>query len=235
MILPKAIGGIKSILPRAKIIMSLREPIDRAVSAFIMYKSLYRKIIKNTTVSECLQIDLQRLDAAGIRGCGAHMNGSDHDQCWDDLDRAWIQYIKDTRWPKNKTEYDVCGGIVGRGLYALQLRVWWKHYNKKERDDLFLILNSKSLKPDESSGMIDLRPVTNFLGISELSVNGTEVIHSGETYVKKMNKRKNITFGRKDDPLKLSDTIREKLRLFYEPFNAELKMMLGEEWEHPWW
>ncbi len=52
-----------------------------------------------------------------------------------------------------------------------------------------------------------------------------------------MNKTMDITFGGKDDPLKMSDTgtTREKLRLLYELFNAELKMMLGGEWEHPWW
>ncbi len=240
MISPHVIGGIKSIVPRAKIIMVLRDPIDRAVSQFTMDKTKANGSLSNTTVSECVEMDLRRLEAAGIRGCAAHMSRSDHDHCWDELDRAWTQYMEilehgmldlETR----STTYYNCGSMVGRGLYALQLRVWWKHYNKKERDDLFLIMDSESLKPDESSGMIDLRLLTDFLGISEMSVNGTKKgIHSSKLIKDYRKNQFNITYGGEDDPLTLSDTTREKLRRFYEPFNAELKAMLGEEWEQTW-
>ncbi len=86
---------------------------------------------------------------------------------WDEVDRAWKTYI-------NFPQRDRRDSIVETGEYALQLPVKWMHYNKDERGDQFLIMQPEGLLPYASSGMIDLKPFTDSLCVSEMSVNGSK-------------------------------------------------------------
>ncbi len=63
--------------------------------------------------------------------------------------------------------------------------------------------------------MIDMNPITDFLGISEMIVDGSKVFHAT-----------------KDS--KMPQKTREMLQSYYSPFNGELKILLGEEWDNPW-
>ncbi len=228
MFLPHLAAEIKSVVPKAKIIMTLRDPIERALSQFKMEKanrfSRINKLYPDLTFDRCIEMDINTLNAAGVvvhslsasssNNTTHHTTSSsmdDYDYDWDKLDVAWEKYHRYDRYKHR------CASVVGRGLYALQLRLWWKQYNKEERDKQLLIIDSDALRPDKLTGMIDMKTVTDFLDISEITnLDGTRVIHKGK------------------GTLQLSNSTKERLRVFYEPFNTELKKMLGENWESTW-
>jgi len=195
MLLPQAAHGIKSIVPFANLIMVLRDPVERAYSHYKMAKKI---LGTNTSFTEAVEADIKLLTKAGVIGAVGK----------NDRDKAWAKYIENE---------DLWSGtfkaIVGRGLYSLQLRVLWKLYNDEERKELFLIMKTNDLVPD-ASGKINLRPVTDFLGLSEANV---------------------YQHGfRAPSPYPIDNATKTMLYDLYEPFNRELKEYLGQEWENPW-
>ena len=54
--------------------------------------------------------------------------------------------------------YAKCDAMIGRGIYALQLRQWWKVYTKDERRDQILVYKSEDLLPDQNNH-VDLQTI----------------------------------------------------------------------------
>jgi len=103
----------------------------------------------------------------------------------------------------------------GRSFLVLsQLRIWWKVYDEKDRNEMFLVMKSEDLEPKED-GSVDLKRITDFIGVSEMNVNGTDEIHA-------------------TDNRTINTTTQVMLRKLYEPFNHELRVLLGNDWENPW-
>jgi len=208
---PKIVHEIKSIIPSAKIIIMLRDPVERAYSHYKMlisfrYFKRMKKFFPNAKHDETLPVsfkDCVKMDIGILEKVGFFLAKN-----MTERDDAWMKYL-------NHPSQRRCDSIVGRGIYSQQLKVWWKLYNEEERRDQFLILKSESLRPDTQSGMIDFRPVTNFLGVSDVTVNGTEVIHASHK----------IMDSSSDDETRLL------LRKLYAPYNKELETLLGKEWE----
>ena len=212
-----AASRAKLIVPWAKIIIVLRDPVERAFSTFKMNYIRYE--LKNVTETHgkitferCVNIDIQQLKNAGIL----------QDSFWqvseEERERRWVKYWRS--WQDHiLTEEEMCSGEVGRGLYYLQIERWLKHFDYgggQNNNGNVLILKSENLLPHESTKKVDLKSLTDFIGIDELDIVAHEKIH---TYT-----------GAKP----LQDETRIKLEHIFDPFNKKLGALLGKEWENPW-
>lgn len=194
---------ILCVAPWAKILAILRNPIDRAYSHYNM-KRLHGRAKKRRsrlpTFEEWIEMDLALLKETGViqdKMSQQDFAGSDEEM------EAWKAY---TRRGKHAP--------LGRGLYAIQLRHWFKAYEAagKSRSDFFII-QSERLKTDKS-GVFE--EVQQFLGLEQHELEKENEPNTG-SYIAEMSKE-----------------TREKLEKFYEPYNQELYELLGKEWEGAW-
>lgn len=108
------------------------------------------------------------------------------------------------------------GEIIGRGLYYFQMKQFLKEYNTSELRQKMLIMKSESFNPDKSTKRINLKPLFDFIGVSDMEIIAEERIHATEDI----------------GPMKTDTKL--MLQKFYDPFNKKLASILGEEWENPW-
>ena len=125
---------VMCVTPWVKIIVILRNPIDRAYSHFHMKKSdTWRQTNANITFEEWIQKDLDDMKQVGLLQNDipfSEFRGSDQE--W----TAWKAYTRlGTHSP------------IGRGLYVIQLCHWfqtWEAFGKSRND--FLVLHSQDLR-----------------------------------------------------------------------------------------
>ena len=256
---PNVPKRIKTILPNTKIIVLLRDPVQRAYSLFKMnyiknvelgnnqnQQTLSLLLNGTITFETCLEIDEDKLTQAGIIYNDTFWTCSD-----DERQRRWIRYwnIWDT---ESLTKESVCHGEIGRGLYYPQLKQWFQYYEynhnyydhpnvknetlspnndnailmkKKENNittsndknnNMIFITKSESLLPNVATKEINLKPITDFIGVEEIKVLSKKKIHSFPGL----------------GPMKNETLIR--LQKLYAPFNKKLYSILGHGWEDPW-
>ena len=201
----KAAYRIKSVLPKAKIIALLRDPVERAYSHYKMDKFRHKQ---NQTFEDCIETDIDILKQAGV----LYQNESAATINLPDFDKAWARYVKITYRHRYRRHF---GSIVGRGIYAAQLRRWFKVYNKEERKMQFLVMKSEDLRPDKY-GRVDITNITRFIGVGEKNFTEVKKIH-----------------GTRDMGPMQKET-KDRLRRLYKPFNDDLYELLGPGWENPW-
>ena len=201
----KAAYRIKSVLPKAKIIALLRDPVERAYSNYKMDKHAYARN-KIHSFEDCIEADIAILKLAGILS----QNESAATINLPDFDKAWARYAVTYRTYRLN-----CGSVVGRGIYAAQLRRWFKVYNKEERKMQFFVMKSEDLRPDKY-GRVDITNITRFIGVGEKNFTEVKKIH-----------------GTRDMGPMQKET-KERLRRLYKPFNDDLYELLGPGWENPW-
>ncbi|KAG7341766.1 sulfotransferase [Nitzschia inconspicua] len=217
---------ISCIVPWAKLMVLLRNPVDRARSQYDMKLRIQESVGGNTrqtgrsqhpgrnhhhiinnnklqstappiSFKEYVHNDLGALQEAGVI------------QDWDTvnfdlffyspaMDEAWRTYMNNG-----------LNAPIGMGLYAIQL----KPFLKMEND--FLAIQSEKLmqETDEIYGQ-----VLDFLGLERISL---------EFYPKANHAAKKQMTAVDEETEKL-------LRHIFEPFNRKLGELLGKEWEHVW-
>mmetsp|Transcript_10409 Transcript_10409/g.15586 ORF Transcript_10409/g.15586 Transcript_10409/m.15586 type:complete len:519 (+) Transcript_10409:121-1677(+) len=215
----KAPYRIKSVAPDAKIIMLLRDPVERAYSHFKMKSSKGYYYYTGRSFEDCIALDMKMLKRAGViaatsNGIVSKNTGEGDDEQDEDgerpLDIAWMEYM---RIPMQKK----CDAMIGRGIYALQLRIWWKVYAAEdERRDQILVYKSEDLLPDKNNH-VDLQTIYNFIGVPDMNLKGEQ---------KKIHVALNHTPMRSKSESMLRD--------FYRPFNEELFKLIGDNWFSPW-
>ena len=166
---------VAKVMPDIKLIVILRNPVNRALSAYNM--NLKNKSqVKTLSFREVIKTNIRRYHKA-----------------------LSIESIYSTK-PR------LFRNLVGRGLYAEQLKNWHKFFNKEQ----FLIIGFNDLvdKPEEVFNQI-----YNFLGVSELDFDALGYVprNKGEYQIS------------------ISNSEREMLREFYEKPNKELVDLLGYE------
>ena len=192
------------VAPWVKIIAILRNPIDRAYSQFNM-KGTERNSTVVITVpmsfEEWVQRDLDDLRRVGVIQDAIPLeefSGSESELT------AWKAYTRlGTHAP------------VGRGLYAIQLRHWFKafeDFGKSRRDD-FLIVHSEGMREHTKAVYQD---ILTFLNLPSFALPDAE-----EKFT-----------GKYSEPL--SEETRRKLDKFYAPYNRELYDLLGRQWKGVW-
>ena len=210
MFYPKAVNRIKSAVPHAKIIMLLRDPVERAYSQYKMSRLRYTQS-KIETFEDCIELDINLLKSAGVipedeNNTLRSLTKEDLDH----LDKAWIEYAK-----LSQIKWATCGTIVGRGIYAAQLSLWWKVYNEDERKNQLLVMRSEDLRPD-ADGHVHLKNITEYIGVSDKSIKSPKQFH--ET----------------NDIGPMRNETKVGLRRLYLPFNDALDDFLGSSWHDPW-
>lgn len=103
---------------------------------------------------------------------------------------------------------------IGRGLYAAQLSNWFNHYPR----DAIKVFHYNELKQNTTKVYHD---ILDFVGIPP-----------PEIMPKNMNHRRSSGYTGKAP--KMSNTTRAFLDKFYQPWNAQLEGILGEEWKGVW-
>ena len=102
---------------------------------------------------------------------------------------------------------------VGRGLYALQIGIWMRHFPREQ----FLVVQLEEMSTTEGLDAVIAR-VFAHIGLPN--------------YKLKHKERHNSRGG-----VEMPEGVRERLSKLYAPFNRWLGELLGEEWypEHTKW
>jgi hypothetical protein len=173
-----------------KLIVVLRDPVKRAFSHYNMLSS--KNEIYNTTFEEHLDLELKWMKEVGIT--------SNSSLSQEEEDDAWLSYLTHKRWQRL---------MLGRGLYEIQLRAWFKHFPR----DQFLILRSDELQDNHA---VTMRRVYQFLGLAEHEVKKILKVHV------------------RNYSSPASDELETFLYDFYRPYNMRLEGLLGPEWKGVW-
>ena len=191
------------VAPWVKLIAILRNPIDRAFSQFMMkYNGNIRKHhpLLKITFEEWIEKDMQDLRNSGVvqtKIPADEFAGSNEEAL------AWKTYNRlGTHAP------------IGRGLYALQLRQWFKAMQQhgKNQEDM-LIIHSEEMKTNTEEVY---EKTLRFLDMDiEPLVDNEEKFQGKYT-------------------IDLKPETRERLLKFYEPYNRELYGLLGDDWDGVW-
>lgn len=201
---PNVPQRIFTICPWSKIIMLLRDPIERAYSEFKMVKQKMEKKRKRMMSFESvIEDDIELLKQYGILADDIFSISANERRI------RWLQYFNSIEDIRGKS-------FIGRGLYYMQLEIWLDHYRDEKSRKKLLFIKSEDIRPNPTTKEVDLKPTTDFIGLPDITIKANETIHSTKD-IGEMN----------------ADT-RIKLQGLFEPFNKKLFEILGKEWENVW-
>jgi hypothetical protein len=183
---------VHAVCPWVKLIVILRDPAKRAQSQHNMLVAKDEVGEKAKDFMGHLNTELNWMKEVGL----VSNTTLSHEEEYE----AWIKYQDHHKWRKF---------MLGRGLYEIQLRAWFKYFPQEQ----FLILKSEDLDHDRSSTM---RRVYRFLGVPDRVLERDEKIHS-RNYSKPV-----------------LDEVQRLLYDFYRPYNQRLETLLGPEWKGVW-
>jgi hypothetical protein len=201
-------GRISCLVPWVKLIILLRNPIERTRSQYDMKLSYtdrktnsYHKPVP--TYAEYIENDVAALHEVGVL---QDWSVVDFDTYFDSdaMKEAWRTY-----------ENSGLNAPVGMGLYALQIRPYLELPN-----DL-LVIKSEDLKQKAKS---TFARVAQFLGIN--SNNNNNQKNSPIVFSTKVNSARKVTG--------IDESTEVTLQKVFEPFNRKLADILGEEWDGVW-
>ncbi|KAL3932837.1 MAG: hypothetical protein SGBAC_010663 [Bacillariaceae sp.] len=194
--------------PWVKLIVFLRNPIDRAWSQYYMQHNFdsFGNLTKLPSFEEYIEMDMKVLKEVGVL---PPPETADRTQYYGSAEetKAWKTY---TRLGINTP--------LGRGLYSIQLRQWlqaMKDFGKPTSD--LMVFSSEQMKVHSQA---IYHQVLEFLEIhhSEHELSKFEPVHK----------------TRYDENVKMKLETRKKLEDFYRPYNQQLKDVLGSEWDGIW-
>lgn len=183
--------------PWVKILAMLRNPIDRAFSQYNMF---FNKKRADIAFEDWVEQDIEDLIATGVIQDTvplSEFSGSQQELS------AWKAYTRlGTHAP------------IGRGLYAIQLRHWFKAFEDagKSRDN-FMIIHSELMKEDPD---LIYKDALEFLGLPDKPLVDASSKLVGEYHTQ------------------LKPETRTMLEKFYAPYNTELYDLLGDDWVGVW-
>ena len=193
------IPRILMICPWVKILVMLRNPIDRAYSQ-------YQMCIDPTGTPEQLQ----------VRGMSSYCNKSFDDIIQSEIDELHhLGITPDSSYDTFKNNFLISrplthGGhsLIARGLYAIQLEPWLKVLDKN-----IMIMTIKDITKNKNSNNNDniqknIEKVLSFIGIPPHDIDDLEPKNT-----------------RNYEPM--SETTRRRLEQFYEPYNQRLWKLLN--------
>jgi len=162
-------------LPKSKLIIILRNPVDRAYS---QYQMKVRRHQEDLSFEEGIEQEKERL--------------------YKDERTSDLEYY-------NSRNFNLYA-YLSRGLYAQQLKIWFKLFPKEQ----FFILSTEELKNNESDM---LNKIFEFLDLPKFTLGKVEKVLVGN-YKSKMN-----------------DETRTKLIEYFKPHNEEFFKMIGKKFD----
>lgn len=218
----------RRVIPRLKRIwdhdiqffVMLRDPVARALSHYSMVTSPdgtpEQKLARGTewkgkSLMEVILLDLRKLKSCGLIPYWNIDEGTMDLETFDAFvgttleDDAWDAYMKDI--PINTGSHS----LISRGMYELQLRAWYRAFNR----DRFLILKLEDWKTEGGVARTMLK-VWKHLGVPPYQVQDEQAKNT-----------------RSYTPM--DEHIKAYLRAFYDPHNKRLKeLLMHDEWINPW-
>ncbi|ETW00999.1 hypothetical protein H310_06635 [Aphanomyces invadans] len=182
---------MRQLLPSTRFIVVLRNPIQRAYSQYHMtadphgtpHQLAMRKAVQGKSFQDVVDEDLRRLQ--GVQAAPTSLE-------------AFQAYADALPQDHGSHSY------LGRGLYALQLRIWFQHFPR----DQFLVLNVDAMDTPEAT-QTTLHHVCQFLRLPPFTLQDSA----------RQNTRAYAP---------MDDAIRDSLRAFYAPYNAMLHDLLPD-------
>ena len=249
---------IMCIAPWVKIIVLLRNPIDRAYSQYNMNVARYIQQQQqqnqrqsdvdgsgSTTTStisdadkkgyisfeEYIELDLAVLNATGVFQSKNIKEGVGHQEAQrqKQQDKAWSTY----------TKLGV-NAPIGRGLYSIQLRHWLQEFRRsgKSIENDLLVLQTEQLKVDRNGTYMK---VLQFLNLPLLELKEYPTILKGSSSYQHddpttSQSSSSVSSSSVSLPsATMSETARQKLQDIFEPYNSQLYNLLGKpEWKDVW-
>lgn len=214
--IPQTIHAIVS--PKPKLLVSLRDPVERAFSA---YKLLWtvnrqrpparREIIPSFESMVQKSISKLKHNLKGTLMPPLHSRSN-----WDTADLPQI----DKRPPPEFETKDYMD-ILLRGMYARQLKPYLKLWTPGADIKIITMEDLKNRLSDVLNDILD------FLGAPSHDYTAQALAQDLSPY------RKTAKLHKDDTPV-LSDKTRAYLKRFYKPYNDELADLLGEEYRGIW-
>ena len=196
---------ILCVVPWVKLLAIVRNPIDRISSHFnVLNKARKKKGLAMVDWDVWIQDDIRLLQEAGVVANRTKEEMEEFIGSEEEVE-AWTRY---TRTPGSQY-------IVGRGLYAIQLRLWLAEIDRvgKPRSDL-MIIQSERLRSNTQS---EYSRVLNFLGLQDHTLKNSSLHHTTTP-----------------SDIAMPKDLRRKLENFYAPYNEQLYSLLGYEWKGVW-
>lgn len=206
--LPEAPARIKSLLPAVKLIVLLRDPVERVLSQFIWWASHGMEYPANSHhFAERLARDSILLEQCPAK---VFVNGQ--------IAFDWARIAECYQLGESREEVVrnriVHWSYLARGLYADQLMHWFSFFPRNQ----FLILKSEVFfsQPGEL-----MATISEFLGLEQ--IDWTPVVSTA--------------FNKADSTVKVHMSHPERLFLqrWYSPHNRRLQNLLGEEFYWGYW
>lgn len=197
--------------PWVKLLVVLRDPVDRAYSQYMM--QLHRDLTNPenrrgyASFDDFIAMDMKVLQDTGVlpRGFGGWHQDSNHQgqPSLSVVDKSWLLSDQTREAWANYTKLGV-NSPIGRGLYCLQLMEWMEAMDRyhKPRSDL-KVLSSQQLLDHTNETYAD---ILRFLQLPPHSLYEYTKIHQTQYHETEM-----------------SQSTRQKLKAFYEPFHRLLK------------
>lgn len=219
--LPFVARYVKRIAPWAKILITLRNPVDRAYSQWKMEIDRNRKI---RTFDNLINKEMELRRNLGLTSAPTLMEFQTNPMKYNEdhyfqitpnntltaLSRDWMDYTSTT------TKYLL---PIARGLYAQQLAYWLDYFPIEKR---LKVIQYEKLR---SNGQIAFQSILEF---AELDPKQWDVDDS----VFEMDFRP-VEVEHTEDMV-MSNTTRMYLEKVFKPYNDELADLLGEEWRGVW-
>lgn len=203
-----SIPGILCTAPWAKLLVTLREPVDRVKSHYNFMMDPTKKRTVTAIFEDWIEDDFKVLREAGViqnEIPDEQFYGSDAEKM------AWNVYLELSR--KNNPNV---AGPVGRSMYVIQLEIWNQALKDVGRDpdtELLVVRNTDMKnKPHETYNKI--------LWWLEMPS------HTLENY----NELMKTTYVLSE----LKNETRTRLSDFFKPYNQRLYNLLGEDWTEDW-
>jgi hypothetical protein len=191
--------------PWAKLLAVLRNPTDRAMSQYNMqFKKVGNQRRKNAaSFDQWIQHDYQVLKALGVLRNHSSLEDFERFSGSREEMEGWKVYTKLG-----------LNAPIGRGLYSLQLRHWFRAFAEQGKTMDLLAIRSEAMKADTNSSYAR---VLDHLQLPQVPLQAYKSVFQGRYTVEPM-----------------SNETRKFLNEIFEPYNRQLVDILGEEWEGVW-
>lgn len=202
--------NIQKICPWVKLIVILRNPVDRLFSHYCHLRKT-RESYREITFETFIQKDIDALQKLKL----VSKNPTDDINLNMHNDAAWEEYINSKKINDVSQKNIHLQISVARGLYYMQLRQWFKYF-----PDNILVINFDELTSENGYQSV-YNKAMDFLGL-DYNLMKRKTGFSGLVQLK----------GKYD--VVMNDDTKKMLYDLYAPYNRELKTLLGNEWNNVW-
>jgi len=222
---PHIPGFVKRITPWTKVLVTLRNPIDRAYSNYKMDFVASSKKSNFPSFEQEVNDEVEKLRAAGQSTAPTLDEYLNAPSTYSDEDFALPANQGLMERKMELGDFSNAGSTkkralqlkyLSRGFYAQQLSFWFDYF---ELDNDLKIIQYEKFKEDEPKVF---REILEFIGVDPDAWDMNDEIFEKDFRPSKKVERK------------MDTATRDYLEKLYKPYNDELVYLLGEEWSGVW-